>query len=172
MLTTVFGAIFVRPGFTLAFTMRPLIVAITVTGSVTRTVSGLSDAMPIDRGHAVDDERQRLRQPGDGERRRVGAVRHLHAARREPGEREALRSDRELCRQEREAEQRRRERERDVARLRERELEDGLVVATVGVRRDERSSRRVNESTLWLIVTGTVACAVRPSKSRAVSRIV
>ena len=30
----------------------------------------------------------------------------------------------------------------------------------------------VNDSTLWLIVTGTVACAVRPTTSRAVSRIV
>jgi len=45
--TTVFGVIFVRPGFTLAFTMRPLIVAITVTGSVTRTVNGFRETIAI-----------------------------------------------------------------------------------------------------------------------------
>src|SRR5262249_8851091 len=45
--TTVVGAIFVFPGTTLAFTMRPLTVAITVTRSLARTVNGLNETTEI-----------------------------------------------------------------------------------------------------------------------------
>ena len=60
---------------------RPLIVAITVTGSDTRTVSGFSDTSRSSEARGRSTSGSDCVSPADGQRRRVGAVRHLHAAR-------------------------------------------------------------------------------------------